>query len=467
MKQLAALAFAVLSNLVPAKTGAEFVAFNAPMLALTHVEVVDGTGGEPMHDMTVLIRNGRIEALDASAKVSIPKGAEVKDLKGKSITPGFVMLHEHMFYPIAYYAYGAMFQSFPHLYLAGGATTIRTAGSMSPYADLNVRKDIDAGENVGPDIDVTAPFLNGPVPFVMQVQRITSAKQASEMVHYWADEGATSYKAYMHLTRDELAAVVAEAHAHQQKVTGHLCSITFREAVDLGIDNLEHGFFPASDFVKDKQPDLCPSGTAVNASLDALPAGSPDMRSLEAYLIQHHVALTSTLTIFETFASGRPAAPSGALDLLAPPLREMYLRRWSSIASDKDNVYSHLLVKDMVWEKQFFDQGGLLVAGTDPTGYGGVVPGFSNVREVELLMEAGLTLPQAIKVSTLNGATYLGRDKDVGSLVPGKRADLVIFDGMVSEDHAALKRILWTVKAGVGYDSAKIRAAYLGKVGYQ
>ncbi|MBV8658399.1 MAG: amidohydrolase family protein [Burkholderiales bacterium] len=467
MNRLIPTALLCLTCAAFAGEGDAYIAFKPPVLALTHVEVLDGTGAPAQKDMTVVVRNGRIEALGPFAKVKVPKDAEVKDLHGKSLSPGYVMLHEHTFYPIAYYAYGAMFKSFPHLYLAGGATTIRTAGSMSPYADLNIKRDIESGANIGPDIDVSAPFLNGLTPFVMQMQRITSPGQARQMVSYWAGEGATSYKAYMHLTKAELGAIVTEAHAHGQKVTGHLCSITYREAVDLGIDDLEHGFFTATDFVKDKKPDQCPDGKALDDSLDALPVDSSEMRDLQAYLIDKKVALTSTLTVFETFAAGRPIAPQGALDLLMPQLKEMYLSRWASIAAKKSNVFTTLLPKEMAWEKQFFDAGGLLLAGTDPTGYGGVVPGFSNVRQIELLEEAGLTRPQAMRVSTLNGAIYLGRDKDIGSVEVGKRADFVVYDGSLSEDKDALKRIVWTIKAGVGYDSAKLRAAYLGKVGLQ
>ncbi|HEY9104830.1 amidohydrolase family protein, partial [Chitinimonas sp.] len=274
----------------------EFVALRGPLLALTHAELFDGTGAAPQRDMTLLIKDGRIAALGKTGTVSLPKGAVVRDLSGQSLAPGFVMLHEHTFYPVANGAYGAMFESFPRLYLAGGATTIRTAGSMSPYADLNLKRDIESGANIGPDMDVTAPFLNGATPFVMQVQRIASPAQAKTMVSYWAGEGATSYKAYMHLTRAELGAVVEEAHAHQQKVTGHLCAITYREAADIGIDNLEHGFLAASDFVAGKPADTCPNGDTVPKSLNALTVDSPEMQALQQHLLERKVALTSTLT---------------------------------------------------------------------------------------------------------------------------------------------------------------------------
>jgi predicted amidohydrolase YtcJ len=171
--------------------------------------------------------------------------------------------------------------------------------------------------------------------------------------------------------------------------------------------------------------------------------------------------------VFETFAAGRPIAPPEALDLLIPQLRESYVARWSQVAAQKENAWSRILPKEMAWEKQFSDAGGLLVAGTDPTGYGGVIPGYSNVRQVELLEEAGFTRAQALKIATLNGATYLGRERDVGSIAVGKRADLVLYKGSLSTEPAALRQIVWTMKAGIAYDSPKLRASLKGKVGLQ
>jgi len=454
------------------KWAAEFVAFALPVVALTHVELWDGTGAPAIADATIVVRDGRIAAVGPAASVRIPDDAVVRDLSGHSVTPGFVMVHEHLFYPLDRGSYGAMFRTFPPLYLAGGVTTLRTAGSMSPYADLNLKKDIVAGLDIGPDMDVTAPFFNGEEPFVMQVQRIGSDAQARAMVAYWASEGATSYKGYMTLKKPQLDVLIREAHKRHQKVTAHLCAVTYREAVDLGIDDLEHGFLVASDFVRDKRPDECPLGGRVEASLAALAVDAPEMRALQHHVIEHHVAITSTLTIFETFTPGRPIAPAGALDLLIPELRANYLNRWSTLqqpASQRpvDKAWIELFPKEMAWEHRFVEAGGLLLAGTDPTGYGGVVPGYSNVREIELLEEAGFSRAQALRIACLNGAIYLGRQADVGSLEAGKRADLVLYEGSLAQDPLALRNIVWTMKGGVAWDRARLLAANKGKVGLE
>src|SRR5260221_212556 len=201
----------------------------------------------------------------------------------------------------------------------------------------------------------------------------------------------------------EPAAVVKERPRRKLKVTGHLCSVTFREAATIGIDNLEHGLVVASDFVTGKKPDECPTtGGGVLASLATLDVDGEPIQSLIRYLLAKHLALTFTLTGFETFVPGRPQAPQGALDAMLPESRDQYTRRWTLI-STSTSPWSGLFPKEMRFELAFLRAGGLLLAGTDPTGYGGVVAGYSNARELELLVEAGLTPLQAIHVATVNG----------------------------------------------------------------
>lgn len=449
-----------------ATNGKEFVAYGQPVIAFTHATVIDGTGAKPARDQTLVIQAGRIVAMGRSSSVKVPAEATVIDAKGKTLLPGFVMVHEHMFYPAGGAEYNEMSYSFPRLYLAGGTTTMRTAGSMMPYADLNVRDAIARGDVLGPDIDATGPYLNGPGLPIPGVHVLSGADDAERTINYWSDEGVTSYKAYMQITRDELKRAINTAHARHAKVTAHLCSVTYREAVDMGIDNLEHGFFVASDFVKDKQPDTCPKGNAVLESLASIDPSSPEVKSLMRDMIDHHVALTSTLTVFETMITGRPMAPQGALDLMLPEVRQSYQNSWKRVQDQHNTRLSpEGYTKLARMEKQYADAGGLLLAGTDPTGYGGVVPGFSSKREVELLVEAGFRFEQALKIATYNGAKYLGRENDVGTLAVGKRADIAVIDGDPSKNTTDIEHMPLVFKNGVGYDTRRIFAATQGTVG--
>ncbi|HYU27748.1 MAG TPA: hypothetical protein VEK83_01850, partial [Gemmatimonadales bacterium] len=277
----------------------QYVAVDTPVVALTHVRVIDGTGAAPREDQTLIIRDGNIALLGAARSTKVPEGAHVMDLTGKSVIPGLVMMHEHLYYPTGPGVYGADYVSFSRLYLAGGVTSMRTGGNVGGYADLNLAAAIKAGNQVGPWIDATAPYVNGPSLFT-QMYALKDSADARRLVAFWADAGATSFKAYMNITRAELAAAVDEAHRRGLKITGHLCSVTYREAADLGIDDLEHGFFVATDFIQGKQPDVCPAPTGGMPALVGFDAKSPEFTSLVQHLISHHVAVTSTLTVFET-----------------------------------------------------------------------------------------------------------------------------------------------------------------------
>ena len=440
-----------------------YVRSDAPLVALTHVRVIDGTGAPARPDQTVVIRDGTIAAIGDDGTVPIPAGAVTMDLAGKTVTPGFVMVHEHLYYPTGPGVYAYLAESFTRLYLAGGVTSMRTGGNMNGYGEIAIASAIAQGRKPGPWIDATAPYLEGAGLGLGQVHELVNAADATSTVNFWADEGATSFKAYMHITRAELGAAVQAAHARGRKITGHLCSITYREAAALGIDNLEHGFFAATDFVADKKPDECPGQGKGQASIAALDVNSDAVQSLMAELIRRNVTLTSTLTVFETFTPGRPAPPGA--DVLEPQLQDQLSRSLARVARSPQSLYATLLPKGMALELAFARAGGLLVAGTDPTGFGGVIPGYSNQRAIELLVEAGFSPVEAIKIATLNGATYLGRAARVGSLVAGKQADLVIFSGDPSSTISDIRTVELVVKQGVFYDPAKLINSVKGRVG--
>ncbi|HEX6324056.1 MAG TPA: amidohydrolase family protein, partial [Vicinamibacterales bacterium] len=335
-----------------------FVKVDAPVVALTNARVIDGTGAAPREGQTILIRDGVIAAVDGAADVAVPEGATVIDLTGRTVMPGLVMVHEHLYYPNGPGVYGQLGESFVRLYLAGGVTTMRTGGNVNGFMDRNMKRLIESGRKAGPDIDATAPYLNGPNNFI-QMRSMEGPDDARRQVAYWADEGFTSFKAYMNITRAELAAAIDEAHRRGMKVTGHLCSVTYAEAADLGIDNLEHGFVAATDFVSDKQPDACPQGRRTPESLIALDESSPAFTALVKKLIEKNVALTSTLTVFETFTPGRPMPPG--LDVLVPMLKEQFERTHARIAGNQQSLYVQLFPKAMALERAFAKAGGLLI----------------------------------------------------------------------------------------------------------
>ena len=403
----------------------------------------------------------------------MPPSAQILDLKGYTVLPGLVGMHDHMFFPMGGNPpmYSNMGSSFPRLYLALGVTTIRTTGSVAPFTDLEIKRLIDSGRMIGPKMHITAPYLEGRGAFTPVMHELTGPDDARRMVNFWADEGATSFKAYMNITRDELRAAVEEAHKRGLKVTGHLCSIGYREAAEIGIDNLEHGLFPDSEFVPDKQPDKCP-GAAVGASLRQLDLKSAAAQETIRTLVAKNVAMTSTLPVFE--AAGVPLAQSGAgassallnprmLNVMSTDARVRYLTARARVSSTSD--YLTLFRKAMDFERAFVQAGGLLIAGLDPTGNGGIVAGFGDLREVELLVEAGFTPVEAIKIATFNGAKFLGEDAHIGSIAAGKQADLMVIKGNPAANIADIEKVEIVFKDGVGYDSEKLIQSVQGLVG--
>jgi imidazolonepropionase-like amidohydrolase len=448
----------------------DFVREDAPVIALAHVRVIDGTGAAPRTDQTLIIGDGKIVALGDAATTKVPDGAKVLDLTGRTVIPGLVGMHDHMYYPAPGGApplYPEHAASFPRLYLAGGVTTIRTTGSIEPYTDLELKRAIDEGKMAGPKLHVTGPYLEGQGSFTLQMHQLKDAEDARRTVEFWIAQGVTSFKAYMNITPDELGAAVKAAHAHGIKVTGHLCSIGFREAAALGIDDLEHGLFVDTEFFPGKKPGACPDdpADAEKALLGLDVTGSP-IQDMIRDLVAHHVAITSTLPVFETFVPNRAPLDGRVLDAMLPETRIAYLKTRSAI-SDKaaESYWPALFKKELEFEHAFAKQGGLLLAGLDPTGYGGVIAGFGDQREVELLVEAGFTPVEAIHIATSNGAEFLGELDKIGTLAAGKAADIVVIQGDPSAKIKDIEKVELVFKDGVGYDSAKLIESVKGQVG--
>jgi len=452
----------------------KFVKVDAPVVALTHVRVIDGTGAAAREDQTVVLSKGKIESVGDASSASVPKDAQVIDLHGYSVIPGLVGMHDHMFYPMGNGIFGEMGFSFPRLYLASGVTTIRTTGALEPYTDLELKKQIDSGEKLGPKIHVTGPYLEGAGSWALQMHQLTGPDDATKTVNFWLDQGVDSFKAYNFITSDELGAAVAAAHKRGAKVTGHLCSIGFREAAELGIDDLEHGLMVDTEFFPWKKAGECPSTPQDVDFYGKLDVQSGPVHDMVLDLVKHHVAVTSTLPVFEMFVPGRPAMQTRVLDALSPDARSAVLsnkvrageqsgirRRYNADVSPWPAAFK----KEMEFEHSFAQAGGLLLAGLDPTGMGGVIAGYGDQREVELLVEAGFTPVEAIHIATANGAQFLGELDRIGTIAAGKQADLVVVKGDPSKKIEDIENVETVFKDGVGYDSAKLIESVRGMVG--
>ena len=446
----------------PSPNVQRFVSVDDRTIALTHVRVVDGTGAEPAEDRTVVISEGRISSVGPAGTTRLPDGAKVMDLGGHTIMPGIVGLHDHTFYTTNLRSVQSNATA-PLLYLGSGVTSIRTTGSHSPYAELNLRRLIDARQLAGPRMHVAGPYLTGGEGSG-SMHKVNTADAVRRVVDYWASEGVTWLKFYTDVSREVLGAAIKQAHKRGVKVTGHLCSVSFREAVALGIDNLEHGLFVNTDFDPEKKPDFCPPDAL--AKLASLDIGGEEAKGTIREMVAHKVPMTSTLAVFELFVPNRPPLEPRVLEAMAPDVKAEYLTSRARLSEPNSfGVSPEVFRNAQQFELAFVRAGGLLAAGVDPTGNGGALPGFGDQRNYELLIEAGFTPVEAIRIMTLNGAIVLGEDKRLGSITPGKLADLVVIKGDPIARPAEIRNVTIVFKDGVGYDSAKLIEACRGLVG--
>lgn len=433
-----------------------FVRVRGPRTALIDVNLVDGTGSPARPHETVIIEGNQIAAAGPNADTAIPDGAEVLRLSGYTVIPGFVGMHDHLFYA----AEGgsrtiSIPRSFARLYLAAGVTSIRTAGASNLESDIDLKREVDQGRAIGPRIHLSSDYIatHSDVPTLIR------------RIDILADSGVTSLKIYTDVGRDQLAVAIAHAHRRGLKVTGHLCAVGFRQAAALGIDNLEHGLIVDTEFVPWKVPDQCPDLGSTVSEFATMKVGDPRIQQTIRELVTRRVAITSTLAVFETFAR-----PTSIARRVAPLLTRTTFAGYSNAlerAADLTmmGIWEKALKLEMKFERAFVTAGGVLMAGADPTGWGGVVAGIADQRNLELLVEAGFTVEQAVHIATINGAELLGEGARIGTIEPGKRADLAVVRGDLAADIRNINNTDMVFKDGVGFDAAGLMAAERGHVG--
>lgn len=458
---LAAALALVVSPGASAQNFDQFVAVPSGTVALTHAKVFDGTGAPAMEDQTILIEGDRITAIGPSGTVRVPAGANVVDLSGQTVIPGIVGLHNHSYYTGGNGRAAQLSFSGSRLYLASGVTTIRTTGARQPYAELNLKREIEEGSVIGPTMFPTGPYLTGEQGSA-SMTRLEGPEQARRVVRYWAEEGIPWFKAYTWISRAELGAAIEEAHRNGVKVTAHLCSVGYREAVALGIDNLEHGLFANSEYWPDKQPDECPAG--FRNGFPDLDVNGPEVQATFRDMIDNDVAMTSTLVVYEISVSGRPPIDERVYEVLAPEIAEEVRAIAEARRAGRGAIAPEVYAKALEYERAFVDAGGLLAAGVDPTGYGAAPPGLGDQRNYELLLEAGFSAAEVVQIMTLNGAKVLEIDGDVGSIEAGKVADLVVI-GTDLEAAGNLHETRIVFRHGVGWDAKALYESIVGIVG--
>lgn len=430
-----------------------FVSLDTSNIALSNVKVIDGTGNPSKNSQTVLIQSGIIVDIGNANEIQITDDFYEINLSGKTIIPGIIGMHNHMRIPRS-----AMLSTSPKLYLASGVTTIQTCGTGNPNEELAIAKSIERGEQPGPEIINSGPYFTGPEGKTNFV-RFTNEKAVRDTIQYWANKGVKWLKVYRNTRPSDLQIIVDEAHKNNLKVTGHLCATTYSEAVEIGIDAIEHGFIHSFDHATEREIGTCGGNTDFRTNLAI---ESDEVKQVQQKLIENGVALGSTLAIFE--AQANMEADERDLEVMAPYHQEAYRQRKLRYQEQGEEWYfkKEWLTKAMAYELQFFRQGGLLVAGLDPGLHN--MPGFGDQKNYELFLQAEFKPEEAIQVMTSNGAKLLERT-DIGTIEIGKTANIVLLDGDLEDDPKIIRKVETVFKNGVGYDPNKLIKSVKGNVG--
>ncbi len=441
----------------PADSLSSYVSYGTNRIAFIHATIIDGTGQAIKNNQTLLIVDGYFQAVGDDQEISIPENTEVVNLRGKTVIPGIVGMHNHLHIP----QFPDVGDAAAVLYLASGVTTIQTCGATSTAAELSLAGSIAEGKQIGPEIIVSAPFITGKGGNPnMIIPR--SEQHLRDTMSYWINQGIKWFKVYRNTTPHDLRIILDEAHQNGCKVRGHLCATTFEEATVMGIDAIEHGLNSASDFRSGKEYGSCNGGREY---MDELLIDGAEVKKLQQLMIDHSVFLTSTLSIYEASGPGRAYADERSLKAMSPYLRSQYEERRSRFDQQEgDLVREERLKRIMAFDRQYYKMGGLLCSGADAGRH--VLPGFGDQRNYQLLIEAGFLPEEAIQVMTGNGAKALERT-DVGFIQEGKRADFVILNGDLEKDAACIEKVETVFKHGVGYDAAKLLKRVEGTFGLE
>ena len=430
-----------------------YVKYDDNIIAFKNASVVDGTGKSIESNQTIIIENGLIKAIGNNFKLNIPEKAKVNDLKGKTIIPGIVGMHNHLH--ILRFPYVGDIAA--KLYLAAGVTTIQTCGAASPEKELLLSQNIAIGNQIGPEIISSAPFITGeggnPNMIIPK-----NEQHLRDTIQYWMNQGVKWFKVYRNTKPNDLKTILDEVHKNGGKVRGHLCSITFEEATKMGIDGIEHGLNSSSDFRTNKEWGKCNGGREY---IDNLIINSPEVKKLQKLMIEKGVFLTSTLSIYEASIPNRAYADERSIKTMSPYLKEQYEERRKNFENQlEDSTRNKRLKRIMEFEYQYFKMRGLLCSGVDAGRH--ILPGFGDQRNYKLLMEAGFTSEEAIQIMTNNGAKALERS-DIGSIQAGKRADFVILNGNLDREPSIIEKVETVFKNGIGYNPQLILNETLGQ----
>lgn len=456
MKRIALLLLAVQLGTVGAQ-GTQAAASNRDIV-VTGGWLFTATGNDRVHNPGLLIRAGKILSVGGDLSLAAADAERIQLADSETVIPGLFDLHAH--YAMELFGAGRKDETvaYPALFLANGVTSTFPAGEMDPDAMRALRIRIENGEQVGPRLLNSGPYFGTARP---GWNREISEQQIDSEVDYWAERGAKGFKA-KGITPDELRELIERAHLHGLTVTGHLDSgnrnsVNPRDAILMGIDRIEH-FMGGDAFTPDR---------SAYASYEHMTFDGPEFQRIAALYKAHHVYFDATLSAYGYYGKKDPAVFTYFADekrFLTPYFRAILDARAPRPVNEQfENIY---------WTKRkevkaFYeaDGGDLITLGTDHPSWGEYLTPFSVHRELLSLFLSGIPNAAVLRIATINSARAMGFGDRLGTIEPGKWADLVVVRGNPLQDIRRVRLPRLVIKAGRTYDPAALMKSVEGKIG--
>jgi imidazolonepropionase-like amidohydrolase len=410
----------------------------AQKIAIVGGTLIDGTGKPAVTDSVVLIENTKFTAAGSKAEVKIPAGFQRVDASGKTILPGLWDMHAHF----EQVEWGP-------IYLAAGATTVRDVGNEFEFITA-VRDAVANGRGLGPRL-LLAGVVDGTGPLALGVERVDTPEQARMWTDKYHGAGFQQMKIYSSVQLEELKDVTIEAHRLGMTVTGHVPEgINAYQAIEAGQDQINHVQYIA-DIMMPALPENATrlDGAKARAAIDM---NSPESKKAIAFLVQHKTVVDPTLALMEFFTASTAKTPASIEPGVAKVAPEL-----AAILGEAPPPSPRAELQEKIFQKEIEIVGALhkagvpIVAGTDQT-----VPGYSLYREIELYVQAGFTPMEAIQAATIVPARVMGVDKDLGTVEPGKRADLIILDANPLGSIHNIRTVKFVITNGVMYNCGEL-----------
>lgn len=417
----------------------------AGALAVTGARLFDPETGATFSDTTVVVSGHRIQAVGRDGAVEIPAGAEVIDARGRTLLPGLWDMHAHLSATDGI------------LNLAAGVTGARDLANDTDFL-LDLKRRFDTGEAAGPRV-IMAGFIDGPGPYAGPSKVLVDTEdEALAAVDRYADLGYEQIKLYSSLDTRLVAPIIERAHRRGLRVSGHIPNgLTAEQAVRAGFDEIQHTNFLFLNFMEGVDTRTPARFTEVGERAAGLDVSSAAVRSFLRLLEERDTVVDPTLATFEEIFLGDPGEISPHLaavaDRLPPQVRRAQLAGGLPKPEGMEQRYRDSFRNMLRMVRALYDAGVTIVAGTD------AMAGFALHRELELYVDAGIPAPDVLRIATLGAAEVARRDRDLGTIAPGKLADLILVNGDPVARISDIRRVVLTIKDGVVYDPAELYRA--------